>query len=53
MLNDDEAPPNGETISFENPQLTSYQESFDIFRISLAVYELFAENQFDRYRDAP
>jgi hypothetical protein len=40
-------------FSFENPTMTSYQWSFDMFRISLTVFELFAENRFDRYRVPP
>jgi hypothetical protein len=53
MLNDNEAPPSGEKFSFESPTMISYQWSFDMFCISLTVFELFAENRFDRYRDAP
>jgi hypothetical protein len=40
-------------FSFENPAMLSYQWSFEMFRISLTVFELLAENQFDHYRNAP
>jgi hypothetical protein len=53
MLNDIEAPPSGEKVFIRKPDNHFYQWSFDVFRISLTVFELFAENQFDRYRDAP
>jgi hypothetical protein len=43
MLNDNEAPPSGEKFSFESPTMISYQWSFDMFRISLTVFELFAK----------
>jgi hypothetical protein len=53
MLNNYEATPSGEKFSFESPTMTSYLWSFDILRITLTVFELFAENRFDGYRDAP
>jgi hypothetical protein len=53
MLNNNEATPNGEKFSFESLTMTSYLWSFDIFCITLTVFELFAENRFDGYRDAP
>jgi hypothetical protein len=40
-------------FSFESPTMTSYLWSFDIVRITPTVFELFAENRFDGYRDAP
>jgi hypothetical protein len=40
-------------FSFESPTMISYLWSFDTFRISLTVFELLAENRFDRYGDAP
>jgi hypothetical protein len=33
--------------------MISHQWSFEMFRISCTVFELLAENRFDRYRDAP
>jgi hypothetical protein len=53
MLNDDEAPPSREKFSLDSPAPTSYQKSFEMFRIYLTVFELFAESRFDHYRDAP
>jgi hypothetical protein len=53
MLNDDETPHSTEKVSFENPPMTSYPIPFDTFRLSLTVFELLAENRFDRSRDAP
>jgi hypothetical protein len=41
-----------EKYSFESPTMTPYLWSFDIFCITLTVFELFAENRFDGYRDA-
>jgi hypothetical protein len=55
MLNNNEATPSGEKFSFESPTMTvtkDYLWSFDIFCITLTVFELFAENRFDGYRDA-
>jgi hypothetical protein len=43
MLNNNEATPSGDKFSFESPTMTSYLWSFDIFRITLSVFELFAE----------
>jgi hypothetical protein len=54
MLNNSEAPPSGEKKNFiRKPDNDFLSKSFDTFRISLTVFELFAENRFDRYRDAP
>jgi hypothetical protein len=33
--------------------MISYLWSFDIFRITLTGFELFAENRFDGYTDTP
>jgi hypothetical protein len=41
-------------FSFESPTMTYYPWSFDIFCITLTVFELFelfTENRFDGYRD--
>jgi hypothetical protein len=44
MLNDDEAPSSGEkNFKLKSPTLTSYQWSFDMFRISPTAFELFAK----------
>jgi hypothetical protein len=40
-------------FSFESPLMISYLWSFDIFCITLTVFELFAVKRFDGYRDAP
>jgi hypothetical protein len=37
MLNNNEAQSSGEKLSFKSPTLSSYQWSFDMFRISLTV----------------
>jgi hypothetical protein len=49
MLKDSEAPPSGEKVSFESSTTIFYQWSFEMFRVSLTVFELFTENQFDHY----
>jgi hypothetical protein len=40
-------------FSFESPLMISYLWSFDIFCITVTVFELFAVKRFDGYRDAP
>jgi hypothetical protein len=52
MLHNNEATPMEKKLSFESPTMTSYLWSFDIFRMTLTVSELLAENRFHRYRDA-
>jgi hypothetical protein len=38
-------------FSFDSPTLISYLCSFEMFRISLTVFQLLAGNLFDCYRD--
>jgi hypothetical protein len=47
------APPSGENIFIRKPD-TDFEclWSFDIFRISLTVYEFFTANRFDPYTNA-
>jgi hypothetical protein len=52
MLNNNEAPPSGEKVFIQKPEMISYQWSFEMICITCTVFELLAESQFDRYRDA-
>jgi hypothetical protein len=53
MLNNYEATPSGEKVFIRKPVNDFLSMSYDIFCITLTVFELFAENRFDGYRDAP
>jgi hypothetical protein len=53
MLSNAQVRPSGDKFSFGSPTLISYQWSCDMFRISLTVFELFVQDRFDRYKDAP
>jgi hypothetical protein len=40
-------------FSYESLTMISYQWSFEIFWISLTIFDSLAENRFDGYGDAP
>jgi hypothetical protein len=52
MLNNNEATPSGEKVFIRKPVSDFLSVVCDIFCITLTVFELFAANRFDGYRDA-
>jgi hypothetical protein len=52
MLNNNEATLAEKKFPFESPKMVSHQWSFEMFRLILTIFELFADNRFDSYRDA-